>query len=180
MPAAPVATPLSQRVYPDLRQYALAEMIRTWVYSFACCICAAVLEGAFAGPGVRRQLLEIRMPRFAPPFAGWIAIGLCYYATAVFILGRLLALPASSLKTVSLLLVGGVLFMNAWWNLFFFRRREFGQAFAVSVAYSTLACGLFGVLLFVDTAAAGIFLPYVLYLAYANSFGYHVWRLNKP
>ena len=151
-----------------------------WAISLGCCLAAAWLEGAFAGPRVRRQLHEIKMPQFAPRFWGWIAIGLCYYATALLILSRLLPLPASSLKTLSLALLGSVLFMNALWNLFFFRRREFGQAFSVSVVYSILACVLFAVLVFVDLVTALIFLPYVLYLAYANTFGYRVWRLNEP
>lgn len=154
--------------------------MRIWAISIGCCLVAAWLEGAFAGPGVRRQLHEIRMPTFAPPFWGWIAIGLCYSAIALVLLSRLLRLPPSSLKTAALALLGGVLLMNALWNLFFFRRREFGQAFAVSRIYSVLSCGLFAVLLSADRFSALIFLPYVLYLAYANIFGYRVWRLNDP
>jgi tryptophan-rich sensory protein len=152
--------------------------MRVWAISLACCLLAAWLEGVFAGPGVRRQLHEITMPSFAPPFWGWIAIGIGYYLMALTLLIRLLRLPPSSLKVVSLALLGGVLFLNALWNLFFFRRREFGQAFAVSLIYSVLSCGLFALLLVADRFTALIFLPYVLYLGYANTFGYWVWRLN--
>ena len=153
-------------------------MIPGWVYALALCVGAAFLENVFAGPGVRQQLQEIKMPWFAPPFLGWIAIGLAYYLMAFWILNRILEPPVTPLKATAVALFASVLFLNAFWNLFFFRRRQFGQALTVSVVYSALSCGLFTVLLFVDPVTALIFLPYVLYLVYANTFGYWVWRLN--
>jgi tryptophan-rich sensory protein len=154
------------------------DAVRTWAISIGCCVVAAWLEGVFAGSGVRRQLREIRMPGFAPPFWGWIAIGVCYYAMALMVLNRLLRLPPGVLKGVGLALIGSVLFMNALWNLFFFRRRDFRRAFSVSLIYTVLSCSLFVILLFSDRFAALIFVPYVCYLAFANAFGYRVWRLN--
>ena len=118
------------------------------------------------------------MPRFAPPFWGWIVLGVAYYATTFNILTRVLLLPAGLDRTVSLVLLAGVLFLNAFWNLWFFRQRRFGVAFVVSLVYSGLSLWLFFVLWFADRPTAMIYLPYVLYLAYANAFGYRAWRLN--
>ena len=154
-------------------------MIPVWVYALAFCVGAAFLENVFAGPGVRRQLQEIKMPRFAPPFPGWIAIGLAYYVMAFWILHRILEPPVTPLKATALALFASVLFMNAFWNLFFFRRRQFRSALVLSLIYSGVSVCLLAVLWFADTPAAFIFLPYVVYLGYANSFGYWVWRLNE-
>jgi translocator protein len=142
-------------------------------------LAAALLEGVFAGPEVRRQLREIRMPRFAPPFWGWIVIGVAYYAITFSILIRVLLLPAGTDKTVALVLLAAVLFLNAFWNLWFFRLRRLGIALVVSLVYSGLSLGLFFVLWFADRPTGIIYLPYVLYLAYANTFGYRVWMLNE-
>lgn len=155
-------------------------MVRPWMIALACCLAAAFLEGVFAGPDVRRQLREIRMPRFAPPFWGWIAIGFAYYAITFGILTRVLQRTAGTDKSVALVLLAAVLFLNAFWNLWFFRQRRLGIAFVVSLVYSGLSFCLFFVLWFADRPAAMIYLPYVLYLAYANIFGYRVWRLNVP
>ena len=154
-------------------------MIPTWAYALACCAGAAILETLFAGPGVREQIREIKMPRFAPPFWGWIAIGLAYYVMTFWLFTRLFQPPVTAARVVALCLLAGVLFMNALWNLFFFRRRDFGPAFGLSLFYSVVALCLFLVLLFADKSSALILLPYILYLGYANCYGYWVWRLNE-
>lgn len=154
-------------------------MVRVWLYSLTCCAVAAILEGVFAGSNVRRQLQEIRMPKFAPPFVVWVAIGLGYYATALVILSRLFTQPPSVLRNTAMALMAMVLFLNALWNLFFFRRREFGQAFVLSLFYSGLSGVLLMLLILLDRATALVFSPYVVYLSYANTFGYWVWRLNQ-
>ena len=153
-------------------------MVRPWTIALVCCLAAAYLEGVLAGPDVRKQLQQIRVPPFAPPFWGWIAIGFAYYAITFSILTRVLQLPAGTEKAVALVLLAAVLFLNAFWNLWFFRRRRLGVAFGVSLFYSGLSVCLLFLLWFADRPTALIFLPYVLYLAYANSFGYRAWKLN--
>ena len=71
------------------------------------------------------------------------------------------------------------MFVNALWNLFFFRTRSLRHAFLIGVGYSAAALGLLLTLWRVDNVAASCFAPYVVYLFYANVWGYRIWRLNR-
>ena len=118
------------------------------------------------------------MPRYAVPFAGWIAIAVVYYVICFTVACRLLLTPLGNGRTAGLSLLAVVMFLNALWNYFFFRTRNLRHVMVLNVIYSAAACALFVVLLNVDRTAAWSFLPYVLYLGYANLWGYQLWKLN--
>lgn len=102
-----------------------------------------------------------------------------YYVICFAVLTRLI-LTTSPLRTLALGLVGMVMFVNALWNVFFFRTGNFRHAFLVGLAYSAAALVLLLVLWRVDLVAASCFSPYVIYLFYANVWDYRVWQLNRP
>ena len=54
--------------------------------SLLVCLCAAALEGALPGAGVRRGFAELQLPTYSPPFALWIVIGVLYYALCFLLL----------------------------------------------------------------------------------------------
>jgi tryptophan-rich sensory protein len=87
---------------------------------------------------------------------------------------------SSPLRASALALLGGMMFINALWNYFFFRTRNLFHACVVGLPYTVVALALFAVLLQVDRRAALCLLPYLLYLLYASLFGYRVWKLNSP
>ena len=148
-------------------------------YTIGVCAIAVALESLFAGRGIQQRLADIRLPRFAPPLWGWFVIGAGYYLICSVVLYRLLSLPVSvGLRQWALVLVGAILFVNALWNLFFFRTQNLFHAFVVGLLYVGLALILLGVLWHVDRSAAWSFLPYTVYLAYASWFGYRVWKFN--
>jgi translocator protein len=154
------------------------RMNRAVLWSFGICMTAAALEGLFAGGGVRQRLAEVRMPRFAIPFWGWVVIGVFYYAICFAISYRLLT-EGGPMRNAALLLLSVCLFTNALWNYFFFRTRNLFHVFVLGVCYSAIALGLFLILLLrVDRMSAAVFAPYLLYLIFANYWGYSIWRLN--
>jgi tryptophan-rich sensory protein len=151
------------------------------VYALAICVVSVALEGIFAGGGIKRRLAELRVPKFVPPLSGWIAIGIFYYVICFVMLYRLFSMPSSvPMRPWALGVLGGLMFINALWNLFFFRTRNLFHAFVIGLPYVVLAAMLFGMLWRLDRPAAWAFLPYVIYLVYATRFGYLVWRLNEP
>ena len=156
-------------------------MSRALIYALGVCIASVALEGVFAGSGIKRRLAELRVPRFAPPLWGWIVIGLCYYVICFLVLFRLFSLPPASgvQQRAPLALLGGVMLTNAFWNYFFFRTRNLLHAFLIGIPYSVLAVVLFGLLLGFDRTAAWVLFPYLVYLFYANYFGYRIWKLNE-
>jgi tryptophan-rich sensory protein len=154
-------------------------MSRPLAYSLGVCALSVALEGVFAGGSVKQRLAQIRVPRYAPPLWGWIVIGASYYLVCFVILYRLFSMPPTlPSRGYALTLLGSIMFVNALWNYFFFRTRNLFHAYVVGLLYSVLAVVLSGTLLRADPPAAWLFLPYLLYLFYANAFGYRVWRLN--
>ncbi len=110
------------------------------------------------------------------PFRAWISIGAVYYAICFIVLTRLLLLSLRS--AVAFTLLGGVMILNAVWNVFFFRTCALRQAFYFGIGYSAVAIALLVLLFKCDLFAAWCFAPYVVYLLYANVWGYWVWKLN--
>ena len=151
------------------------------IYSLGICIVSVALEGVFAGSGIKQRLAELRAPRLTPPLWGWIVVGLCYYVICFSVLYRLFSLSAASglQQRVPLALLGGVMLINAFWNYFFFRTRNLLHAFLIGIPYSVLAVVLFGFLLKFDRTSAWVLFPYLVYLFYANYFGYRIWKLNQ-
>ena len=61
-----------------------------------------MLEGLFAGKGVKAFIANLRTPAYAPPFGVWIIIDVFYYIISFFISYRVLRHNGDSfLKAVS-------------------------------------------------------------------------------
>ena len=156
-------------------------MTRALIYSLGACAVSVALEGVFAGGGIKQRLAEIRVPRYAPPLWAWIVIGAFYYVICFVVLYRLFSITKPMpLRSWALVLLGGMMFINALWNYFFFRTRNLFHAYLIGLPYGLIALVLFAVLLRVERLAALCLLPYLLYLFYASLFGYRVWKLNPP
>ena len=143
------------------------------------CVLAAGLEGLAAGGGVRQRFAALSLPRWAPPLRLWIAIGVAYYAVCFMVLNRALTLSSSSSRTASIILILSIMLLNAYWNVLFFRRRDLLVSFIAGAVYSVLALVLWLLLWRLDVRAMLWFSPYILYLPYANLFGYAVWQANR-
>jgi tryptophan-rich sensory protein len=154
-------------------------MTRAIIYSLAICAVGAALEGLFAGRGVKQRLANLRQPSFAIPFWGWMIIGGFYYLVCFAVLYRLFLLPPAPARTAAFALLGTMMFINALWNYFFFRMRNLFHAYLLGVPYNAIAFSLFLLLLLrLDRVTAWCFLPYIIYLFYANIWGYRIWKLN--
>lgn len=70
--------------------------------------------------------------------------------------------------------------INAIWNYFFFRTRNLFHAFVIGFPYGLIALVLFLLLLRLDRTSACYLLPYLLYLIYAGTLGYDLWKRNPP
>ena len=154
-------------------------MTRAIIYSLAICAVGAALEGLFAGRGVKQRLANLRQPSFAIPFWGWMIIGGFYYLVCFAVLYRLFLLPPAPARTAAFALLGTMMFINALWNYFFFRTRNLFHAYLLGVPYNAIAFSLFLLLLLrLERVTAWCFLPYMIYLFYANIWGYRIWKLN--
>jgi benzodiazapine receptor len=156
-------------------------MTRAIIYSLAACAVSVILEGMFAGSGIRQRLSQLRVPRYAPPLWGWVVIGLFYYLVCFVVLYRLFSISEIiPWRRWALMFLFAMMFINALWNYFFFRSRNLLHAFVIGFPYALIALVLFVLLLHLDRTAAFCLLPYLFYLFYAGIFGYHIWKLNAP
>jgi translocator protein len=154
-------------------------MTHAIIYSLAICALGAAAEGLFAGRDIKQRLAHLRQPSFAIPFWGWLVVGGLYYAVCFAVLYRLFPLPPNQARSAAFALLGTMMFINALWNYFFFRTRNLFHAYLLGLPYNAVALALFLVLLLrVDRTAAWCLFPYLIYLCYANVWGYRVWKSN--
>ena len=154
-------------------------MTKAALWALAICVGAAALEGVLAGRGVKLRLTELRQPPHSPPFAVWVGIGLLYYSICFVVLSRLIDSKPSPLRWIGLALVAALLIGNATWNLVLFRYKNVEASAIVSVVYAVLALAVAILLVLVDTVSAWVFLPYLIYLAYATWWVLALRRLNR-
>ena len=154
-------------------------MTKAALWALTICIAAAALEGAFAGRGVKLRLAQLRQPPYSPRFAVWVGIGLLYYLICFVVLSRLLDSAPSPLRSAALASVVALLIGNATWNLVLFRYRNVEATAIVSVIYAVLAPAVATLLALVDPVSAWVFLPYLIYLAYATWWVLALRRLNR-
>ena len=157
----------------------IGRAVTAGLWALGICVGAVLLEGLFAGRGVRRRLAELRQPRHSPPFRVWIVIGFVYYLICFVVLSRLIDSVASPLRSAALVLVVALLIGNAVWNLVFFRLGNLELSVVVSMAYAALALAAAPLLLVVDPVSALVFLPYLIYLSYATWWVRALKRLNQ-
>jgi translocator protein len=150
------------------------------VYTFLVCGLSVLLEGLFAGKGVKAYMERLRSPSYSLPVWAWFLLGGLYYVICFAVVYRILSRENSGiLRTVVLVLILVVMGINALWNLFFFRMRSLSLSVVISIPYSLIAVALFICLLQFDRLAAWFLLPYMIYLIYANLWGYKLWKLNS-
>ena len=65
------------------------------------------------------------------------------------------------------------------WLLLFFRLRSVLLSLILGIPYAAMAIVLFVCLLQLDRVAAWTLSPYLVYLCYANYWGYKLWKLNR-
>lgn len=147
--------------------------------TLSICLIATVLEGLLAGKGVKQQFAELKFPRYSLPLQLWYFVGVLYYSIFFVVLFRLLGKEDRQAGlNVALFLTVVIMLANAGWNYFFFRKRNLFRSLVISAVYSVIAVALFVCLMILDRVGAWVLLPYVLYLGYANAWGYQVWKLN--
>lgn len=157
-----------------------AQNKRPLLITLAICLGFVLLEGAFAGGDVAEKYAAMRLPPYSPPLWAWLIIGGMYYVVCFIVLYRLLHLSGQGwLRSVALCLTVLMMSINAAWNVVFFHTMDFQLAFLTLIPYTLVALALLVTLMKLDRGAAWVFSPYVLYLVYANVWGYGVWQANS-
>jgi tryptophan-rich sensory protein len=139
---------------------------------------AAALEGVCAGRNVKSFFSTLRFPPYSAPLWVWSIIGGLYYAIFGFVTYRLLRLDSSAIRSAALALVVFMMIVNALTNYIIFRARNLRLSFTVGCLFPFMDVTLLVCLVQLDSIAAWLLVPYLIYRVYAVWWGYRLWDLN--
>ena len=144
------------------------------------CATVAILEAICAGKNVRAFFQTLRFPRYSAPLWVWSIIGAVYYAIFGFVTFRLLsAVPPSFLARATLVLIVTMMIVNALSNLVIFRARDLHVSDMIGRVFAGLDVILAMSLVRLDTVAALVLVPYLVYRVYAVWWGRALAELNR-
>ena len=151
--------------------------------SLLALLISLLLVGATATTGARFRpddwYRKLRKPSWTPPDIAFpIAWGILYLLMAIAA-WRVYMADSSPLRTAGLIAYGLQLVANAAWSWLFFGRKQIDAALvdiALLLGLITLTIGLF---VNISTLAAGLMVPYWLWVAIALALNTSILRLNK-
>lgn len=156
----------------------MTELISSAPFSFAVFVGLVIAAAAFGGQwGAGPWYNALSKPGWTPP--DWlfpVAWTVLYLMMAVA--GWLIWETPHPSRPVLLAVWGAQLFLNALWSYIFFGRKDIGLALAeLSGLWALIA--IFVVLAWpVNREAALLFLPYLVWVSYADALNLAIWRRN--
>jgi len=151
--------------------------LKGWIVAVGVCGAFAMLEG-LSSPTASSALSEMVQPDWALPFAGWIVVGVAFYAISVWTLRQHLV-HRTPWRGVAIALVVVMLASNAGWNMLLLEWRWFGPAFFALFPYVAVVKAIVFLTWPVDRVAALLLSGYALFLLYDIAWAYALWSLNS-
>lgn len=155
---------------------------RTWkLYAFWILLAEAVgaLSGWLTRKGVRTYQETIVQPPLSPPGMVFPIVWGILFALMGVGAARIYASPPSAARSRSLRLFGVQLTFNFFWSILFFNLQLFGLAFLWLIALWGLILWMIRVFRKVDSLAALLQIPYLLWVTFAGYLNAGVWFLNR-
>lgn len=137
----------------------------------------AVVGGLLAGNAVKDWYPILKKPAYSISIPVFMVVGFIYYIICGFILYRLLTQTGSE-RTLSLVLLLGMMAFNEIWNYLFFGLKSPLIGFISLVIYTGVAVALYFSLRVADVTASYALIPYLLWLLYDIAWIYGIWRMN--
>ena len=151
-------------------------------FSLACliviCESVGLLGGLWTGPEIPHWYRTLAKPSFNPPSWIFAPVWTSLYLLMAIAAWLVFSAPASSARTMSLVLFAVQLALNLAWSWIFFRKHALGAA-VVEVASLWCAIGATTILFsHVSPAAAWLMAPYWAWVTFASLLNASIWRLN--
>lgn len=154
---------------------------KNWkVYAFwiGLSVGVGVLSGLLSQPGMEGFQETVRQPPLSPPaFLFPLAWTVLYVLMGVSA-ARIWLTPLSELRSRGINLFIAQLVVNFFWSLIFFDARAFPLAFLWLLLLWGLVAWMILTFYKLDTKAAVLQLPYLLWLSFAAYLSAGVWLLN--
>lgn len=149
------------------------------VLTLLFCIFFVLFEAFGASKAGKTWFEKLKQPKFSFPFWVWYIIGGLYYIICGVITYRLLSRPSEPGFVVSFVLLCFMMFINGFTNYILFKLRSLKMFYFAIYPFSAITITLFVILLYVDTVAAWVLFPYVLWLIYDVYYFHFIWKLNR-
>lgn len=145
-------------------------------YFFVACFAAAWLGSQLTRPALASWYASLAKPAWTPP--NWVFAPAWTTLFALMAIAGYLAWRRAGLLSLPLALFALQLVLNVAWSGLFFRLKSPGAAM-LEIVFLWLAI-LATTLSFwrVNRLAAWLFVPYLVWVAYAASLNFAIWRMN--
>ena len=136
------------------------------------------LSGLLSRDGMKLYATQITKPALSPP--GWLfpAVWVILYALMGISAARIFLSEPSSERNKGLNLFVIQLIVNFFWSLIFFNAQAFGFAAIWLILLWILVLCMIFTFRKVDTLAAWLQIPYLIWLTFAAYLNLGVWLLN--
>ena len=148
------------------------------VFWIMLCQAVGLLGTRWTAPAIPAWYRGLRKPSFNPP--AWIfgPVWTLLYLLMAIAAWRICLQPASTLRTVALMLFLVQLALNLLWSWIFFRRRAIAGAFVEVVCLWVAIAAATAVFVQIDSVAAWLMTPYLAWVAFAALLNGAILRLN--
>ena len=152
---------------------------RTYVFWILLSEAIGLISGILSRAGTVSFRTTVQQPPLSPPAALFPIVWTILYALMGISAARISLTPPSTIRSRSLNIFVIQLAVNFFWSLIFFN----AKAYRFSFLWLLLLWGLvFGMILLfrrIDSVAAALQIPYLLWLTFAAYLSYGVWKLNS-
>lgn len=151
------------------------------IYAFWILITEAVgaLSGWLTREGTKAFNESILQPPLSPPAIVFPIVWGILYALMGISAARISISPPSRLRCKGLNLYIAQLIVNFFWSLIFFNAQAFGFAFIWLILLWALVLWMSLTFRKIDSIAAKLQIPYLLWLTFAAYLNLGVWYLNR-
>ena len=148
------------------------------IFFLLLCLAVASLGGAITATSVDTWYPTLDKPVFNPPDWVFAPVWTTLYILMAVAGWRVWRTPRTPARRNALLLFAVQLVLNLMWSLIFFGLQQVGMAL-VEIAILLLAIAVNTVVFWhLDRPAGALFVPYVLWVAYAAVLNLSLWVLN--
>ena len=152
---------------------------RTYVFWILLSEAIGLLSGILSRAGTASFRTTVQQPPLSPPAALFPIVWTILYALMGISAARISLTSPSTIRSRSLNIFIIQLVVNFFWSLIFFNAKAYGFSFLWLLLLWGLVFGI--ILLFrqIDSVAAALQIPYLLWLTFAAYLSYGVWKLNS-
>ena len=152
---------------------------RTYVFWILLSEAIGLISGILSRAGTVSFRTTVQQPPLSPPAALFPIVWTILYALMGISAARISLTSPSTIRSRSLNIFIIQLVVNFFWSLIFFNAKAYGFSFLWLFLLWGLVFGM--ILLFrrIDSVAAALQIPYLLWLTFAAYLSYGVWKLNS-